>query len=128
MAHLPGYYIGLNENVQTYALSPQDAVLAARRGVDVIPTANLTDSMPDLEAKAKTRTNQIRNLKMLKEAGVKFGIGTDSVRHGLAQRSSLPEQNGGLDQSGNAANVVRGHAAPYFSEAQNRFFARGLRG
>ena len=78
MAHMPGYYVGANENVLTYALSPDDAALAAKRSVDVIPTANLAEDMPDTASQEKTRANQLRNLKLLKDAGVKFGIGTDS--------------------------------------------------
>lgn len=78
MAHLPGYYVGINENILMYALSPEDAKETARRGVHVTPTASLTDYMPRLDEKQKTQTNQIRNLKLLKDAGVQFGIGTDS--------------------------------------------------
>lgn len=78
MAHLPGYYVGINENILTYTLSPEDAKETARRGVHVTPTANLTDYMERADEKQKTQTNQIRNLKLLKDAGVQFGIGTDS--------------------------------------------------
>ncbi len=78
MAHLPGYYVGIHENILNYALSPQDAKETARRGVHVTPTANLTDYLEKADEKQKTQTNQIRNLKLLKDAGVQFGIGTDS--------------------------------------------------
>ena len=78
MAHLPGYYVGINENILAYTLSPDDAKGHARPGVHVMPTANLTDYMPKPDEKQKTQTNQIRNLKLLKDAGVQFGIGTDS--------------------------------------------------
>jgi imidazolonepropionase-like amidohydrolase len=78
MAHLPGYYIALTENVLTYALSPEDAKETARRGVHVTPTASLSDYMRDPLEQEKTKANQVRNLKLLKDAGVQFGIGTDS--------------------------------------------------
>lgn len=78
MAHLPGYYINHNEDVKTYQLASDDIKLTAKRNVRVIPTANLADYTSDPDDKARTRANQIRNLKLLKAAGVKFGIGTDS--------------------------------------------------
>ena len=78
MAHLPGYYIEQGEEVKTYTLSDEDARLTARRGVSVVPTASVTDAMPDIAARATTRANQIRNLRLLKNAGVKFGVGADS--------------------------------------------------
>lgn len=78
MAHMPGYYVGINENILTYTLSPEDARRTAQRRVWVTPTANLADFLTNPAEREKTRTNQIRNLKLLKDAGVKFSIGTDN--------------------------------------------------
>ena len=78
MAHLPGYYVGASEDVRTYQLSPADVTETGRRGVRVVPTASLAASMPDPKDRDRTRANQIRNLKMLKDAGVRFGVGADS--------------------------------------------------
>ena len=77
MAHLPGYYIKPGEDARAYTLSAQDITLTARRGVDVVPTASLADDTTG-EERNRTRGVQIRNLKLLKGAGVKFGIGTDT--------------------------------------------------
>lgn len=78
MAHLPGYSIGASEVLRTYQLSSEDIRETARRGVFVVPTASLADSLSDLKDRERTRANQIRNLTRLKAAGGRFGIGTDS--------------------------------------------------
>ena len=78
MAHLPGYYVEAFEDVRTYQLSPADVAETGRRGVRVVPTASLAGFMSDPKDRDRTRANQIRNLTLLKAAGVRFGIGADS--------------------------------------------------
>jgi len=78
MAHMPGYYVGSSDSIQKYVLSPEDARATARRGIHVTPTANLTDAITNPDEKRRTQANQIRNLKLLKDARVQFGVGTDS--------------------------------------------------
>ena len=81
MAHLPGYYFRPEDKghiEQVYALAPEDIRETARRHVVVIPTANWADWESSPKVKAGIRAMQIRNLRLLKQAGVTFGIGTDS--------------------------------------------------
>lgn len=106
MAHLPGYYVGSNENILTYTLLPEDARETARRGIHVTPTANLTDYMGKPDEKQKTQTNRIRNLRLLKDAGVQFGIGTDS--YGTDSLKFRP----GADFGQNLTPRMRGRVTP----------------
>ena len=78
MAHLPGYYIGIKEDLLAYTLTPEDAKETARRGVHVTPTASVTEYTSNPDERRRTEANQARNLKTLKEAGVQFGIGADT--------------------------------------------------
>ena len=78
MAHLPGYYIGIKEDLLAYTLTPEDAKETARRGVHVTPTASVTEYTSNPDERRRTEANQARNLETLKEAGVQFGIGADT--------------------------------------------------
>ncbi len=78
MAHLCGYFIADSEDLAAFQLTPDDAKLAAHRGVAVIPTANRIEIALSDANRDRTKANFIENLKLLKHYGVKFGIGTDS--------------------------------------------------
>lgn len=78
MAHLCGYFILSEDDIKDCQLTESDAALTAKRHVTVIPTANLVEGIDNLPTRTKANENQIRNLKLLKNAGVSFGIGTDS--------------------------------------------------
>jgi imidazolonepropionase-like amidohydrolase len=78
MAHLPGYFwINPEDDIHMYELSAADAAETARKHVLVIPTASLADNLP-ADRKSRGLANQIRSLRLLKAAGVEFGIGADS--------------------------------------------------
>lgn len=78
MVHMPGYYVAPADDVRTYQLTPEDARETARRQVSVIPTANLAPANTEGENQKRTVATVTRNLKLLKSAGVRFAIGTDS--------------------------------------------------
>ena len=78
MAHLPGYYISKSETVAAYHLADNDIALAAKRRVSIVPTANHADYIAEEQDRERTRVNMKDNMARLKQAGVKFGIGTDS--------------------------------------------------
>lgn len=83
IAHLPGYYIDLNEDPQKYQLTKKDIKETARRGVwvDVAPVAYefLDPQSPSLKSEVKARTDAVRiqNLKLLKRYKVKTAFGSD---------------------------------------------------
>jgi hypothetical protein len=78
MAHLPGYSMVAEDDIRNYELTTEDARETARRNVWVIPTASLSDYISSSVLKDRAQTNQIRNLLLLKAAGVQFGIGADT--------------------------------------------------
>jgi len=83
MAHLPGYYVELNDNPRKYELTKEDVQETARRGVwvDVAPVAwdFFNPQSPSFNAQIKQRTDnvRIRNLKLLKQYRVKIAFGSD---------------------------------------------------
>jgi hypothetical protein len=91
--HLPGYNIPTSQQVSSYAISEQDAQLAARKDVVVVTTTILSK----LREKDPTRLklieeNQIRNLHLLRKHGVKIAIGSDSYDlTSLAEATHLHE-------------------------------------
>lgn len=83
MAHLPGYYVGLDDDPRKYELTKVDVQETARRGVwvDVAPVAFdfFNPRSPSFNAQMKQRTDnvRIRNLKLLKQYRVKLAFGSD---------------------------------------------------
>jgi imidazolonepropionase-like amidohydrolase len=83
MAHLPGYYIGLEDNLQKYELTEEVVRESARRRVwvDIAPVAieiyNPQD--PKLKAQVKERIDRVKvhNLKLLKRFKTKIAFGSD---------------------------------------------------
>jgi imidazolonepropionase-like amidohydrolase len=91
LAHLPGYYFRVEDEGkidEVYALSAGDAHEIARRHIVMSPTANLADWEQDPDMKSRVRAMQIRNLRLLKKAGVKFGVGTDSYGMDAAKEAA----------------------------------------
>ncbi len=84
MAHMPGYFIGLNADPRMYQLTEADAKETARRGVWVIPApayAEIFDPQSQaFNAQVKERTDAVRNpnLKLLQRYKVKIAFGSDS--------------------------------------------------
>jgi imidazolonepropionase-like amidohydrolase len=83
MAHLPGYYVGLDEDQQKYELTEADAKETARRGVwvDISPVAIEIYNPQDPKLKAQTReridTIKIHNLSLLKRSKARIAFGSD---------------------------------------------------
>ena len=83
MAHLPGYYVWLEDDPLKYELTQEDVKETARRGVwvDIAPVAveifNPQD--PILKAQVKQRIDavKIHNLKLLKQFKAKIAFGSD---------------------------------------------------
>lgn len=83
MAHLPGYYIDLQDDLRKYELTKEDAEETVRRGVwvDIVPVAieiyNPQD--PQLKAQIKERIDAVKvhNLKLLKQFKAKIAFGSD---------------------------------------------------
>lgn len=83
IAHLPGYYIDLNDDPHKYELTEEDAKETAKRGVwvDIAPVAYefLDSQSPSFKPEVAKRTDnvRVRNLKLLKRYKVKIAFGSD---------------------------------------------------
>ncbi len=77
-----------SRGVARYAISPADARLAARRGIYVVTTlGESTDLLAmgdksglDSATRAMIRNLYVRNLRLLRSAGVRIAIGSDAYR------------------------------------------------
>jgi len=77
IAHLPGYYVDPAHR-DWFPIAPQDAALAARKGVDVVTTTYVsTDEIKNADELRKAQAVQVHNLRMLHDAGVKLAVGPD---------------------------------------------------
>lgn len=83
MAHLPGYYINANDDLQQYQLTETDAKETAKRGVwvDIAPVAyeQFDPQNKSYTEQIQKRTDAVRvqNLKILKRYKVKIAFGSD---------------------------------------------------
>ena len=83
MAHLPGYYIDVNDDSLKYKLTEKDARETSRRGVsvDIAPVADDTfnPNSKYFNAQITKRTDAVRvsNLTVLKQNKVKIAFGSD---------------------------------------------------
>lgn len=83
MAHLPGYYIDLDDDPHKYELTEEDVKETAKRGVwvNIAPVAFefLDSQSPSFKPEVKKRTDavRVRNLKLLKRYKVKIAFGSD---------------------------------------------------
>lgn len=80
IAHLPGYQIPVGDDVSRYAIADDDARLAAARGTAVVTTTLLAVNMArgDTAQLRRVRENQVSNLRLLADRGVRLVIGSDS--------------------------------------------------
>jgi amidohydrolase family protein len=77
IAHLPGYYVD-PAHPEWFPITEEDAALAARKGVDIVTTTYVsTDEIKDPEELKKAQAIQMRNLRLLHNAGAKLVIGPD---------------------------------------------------
>jgi hypothetical protein len=83
MAHLPGYYVDLQDDPRKYELTQEDVKGTARRGVwvDIAPVAieiyNPQDPLLKAQIKERIDAVKIHNLKLLKRVKAKIAFGSD---------------------------------------------------
>lgn len=81
IAHLPGLAIRSDQDIPRFTLTDADAALAASHKAIVIPTAWLASqdriSGGDHSQIERTRTVQVRNMRLLLNRGVRLAIGSD---------------------------------------------------
>jgi len=83
MAHLPGYYIGKDDDPQKYELTEADAQETAKREVAVIVAPvfydmfNPKSRLYDTQATARTDAVRVRNLRLLRKYKVHLAFGSD---------------------------------------------------
>lgn len=85
--HMPGFRGDERARLpdaRPYEIAPADAQLAARRGVVVVTTlggfASLSPNGPDSLLRRRADSLHARNLRLLRDAGVRLAIGSDSYR------------------------------------------------
>jgi imidazolonepropionase-like amidohydrolase len=78
MAHLPGYYFGLQEKPESYLLTDEDAKETARRKIWVVPTPVLPNSFKDPIILDRVEKVAKHNLQLLKRHGVRIAFGSDA--------------------------------------------------
>lgn len=76
MAHLPGYYVSLEDKPEKYLLTETEAEEAARRKIFVVPAPVYDQSMNKL-TREKTDNILGQNLRLLKKYKVKIAFGSD---------------------------------------------------
>lgn len=77
MAHLPGYYVTLEDKSEKYLLTADDAKEAARRKIWAIPAPVVYGSI-DQKIREKTDVVLKHNLNLLKKYHVQIAFGSDS--------------------------------------------------
>jgi imidazolonepropionase-like amidohydrolase len=83
MAHLPGYYVDLQDDPRKYELTEEDVKETARRGVwvDIAPVAieiyNPQDPLLKAQIKERIDAVKVHNLKLLKRFKAKIAFGSD---------------------------------------------------
>jgi imidazolonepropionase-like amidohydrolase len=77
MAHLPGYYVTLEDKFEKYLLTDDDAKEAARRKIWTIPAPVVYGS---IEPKIREKTDVVlkHNLNLMKKYRVQVAFGSDS--------------------------------------------------
>lgn len=76
LVHLP-YLIDKDRDVADLLLTAEDAAALAANGIAVVPTVTLSHVTYDGEKLGTIQSVQRHNLKLLKDAGVRIGLGAD---------------------------------------------------
>jgi cytosine/adenosine deaminase-related metal-dependent hydrolase len=76
LVHLP-YLIDTGRDLADLLLTAEDAAALAANGIAVVPTVTLSHTTYDGEKLAAIQSVQRHNLKLLKDAGVRIGLGAD---------------------------------------------------
>ncbi|QUL37057.1 amidohydrolase family protein [Erythrobacter sp. JK5] len=77
IVHMPGHSGPRRGKEELYRLTPQDAALAAKNNVAVVPTLAIAFNSASGDALLQAQELQAYNLKLLREAGVTIGAGSD---------------------------------------------------
>lgn len=79
VAHLPGYDVSMDDDIARYSLSEDDAAIAAKKDVIVLTTTLLSVDRAESEPARLQRMlrNHAENLRLLSDAGVRLGVGSD---------------------------------------------------
>jgi imidazolonepropionase-like amidohydrolase len=77
MAHMPGYYVGLDDDVRKQKLTEKDARETARRKIWVIPAPIAYGSGMDEAVREKTDVVLKHNLSLLRAAKATIAFGSD---------------------------------------------------
>lgn len=77
MAHLPGYYVGLDDNADKHKLTPKVARETARRKIWVIPAPIAYGDWMGKAVREKTDGVLKHNLSLLKTAKARIAFGSD---------------------------------------------------
>jgi len=76
--HLPGIKLEQGTNEADYLIKPEDARRAAKQGIVVVTTVNIATLFAKAEALAKVQSVQRKNLRLLKQNGVRLAVGSDN--------------------------------------------------
>ena len=77
MAHLPGYYVGLEDDAKKYQLTEKDARETSRRKIWVVPAPIAHGSWIKEDARKKTDEVLKHNLSLLRAAKARIAFGSD---------------------------------------------------
>jgi imidazolonepropionase-like amidohydrolase len=77
MAHMPGYYVRADEDVEKYKLTEKDAEETAHRKIWVIPAPIFYGSWMEVTAREKTDKVLKHNLSLLRTAAAPIAFGSD---------------------------------------------------
>lgn len=79
VAHLPGYDVAMDDDIARYRLSSSDAEMAKTKDVVVLTTTLLSSDRAEDEPERLDRMmqNHAENLRLLRAAGVRLGVGSD---------------------------------------------------
>ena len=92
IAHLPGYDVELDDDIRRYQLSSDDAHAAAEKDAVVLTTTLLSRDRAEGQPEKLNRMmkNHRENLRLLSEAGVRIGIGSDQFsKHAVDELMNL---------------------------------------
>jgi cytosine/adenosine deaminase-related metal-dependent hydrolase len=76
--HLPGIRFEQGTNEADYLIAPEDAKRAAKQGTVVVTTANIAKFYATGEALAEVQSAQRKNIRLLKQHGVRLAVGSDN--------------------------------------------------
>jgi hypothetical protein len=76
--HLPGAMFEAGTNEADYLITRDVAMRAAKRGTIVVTTTNIAQLFAKGDKLTSVQATQVKNLRLLKESGVRLAIGSDN--------------------------------------------------